>query len=188
MNCNAFCKQYGVDCLACNAYPGCAWCESNAECLDQDTTGCPLISHTCPQCNNHEFCGSCMDEPGCVWCENVNAKPRCQPTSTATCSKAPSCAGFCSQFSNCGLCNQISGCAWCDDVGGYCADLEGTCSFYAHGCSPTPIIKPTHCKSFDGGSFVGGMFLVIGLLILGVGGVLFYRWKTGKKILYQELR
>jgi len=66
--------------------------------------------------------------------------------------------------------------------------LQGACAFFAHGCSPTPFNKPTHCKSFDGGSFVGGMFLVIGLLILGVGGFMFYRYKTGKKVLYQELR
>jgi len=188
-NCNAFCNKYGVgNCDACNALEGCVWCTDSSTCVDQDSTGGCQMSHTCPNCQDHEFCGSCADEPGCSWCENLDAQPRCQPTTTATCQKAPSCAGYCAQFTNCGLCNQISGCSWCDDNAGYCADLEGSCTFYAHGCAPTPIVKPTHCKSFDGGSFVGGMFLVIGLLILAVGGYMFYRYKTGHKFSYQELK
>jgi preprotein translocase subunit Sss1 len=32
------------------------------------------------------------------------------------------------------------------------------------------------------------MFLVIGILILGVLGYIVYRWKTGRKILYTELK
>jgi len=51
----------------------------------------------------------------------------------------------------------------------------------------TPII-PGKTGGFDGGSYVGGMFTVIGLIVVAGAAYLFYRWKTGKKILYTELR
>jgi hypothetical protein len=57
----------------------------------------------------------------------------------------------------------------------------------AHLCGSTPLPPPQQC-AFDGGAFVGGMFLVIGLIVLVVLAVIFYRWKTGKKLLYTELR
>lgn len=43
------------------------------------------------------------------------------------------------------------------------------------------------CK-FDGGAFVGGMFLGIGLVAIGIGGFLFYRWKMGSRNAYNELK
>jgi hypothetical protein len=49
-------------------------------------------------------------------------------------------------------------------------------------------VGPSGKCGFDGGSFVGGMFLVIGLIVVGGAAYLFYRWKTGRKILYTELR
>jgi len=42
--------------------------------------------------------------------------------------------------------------------------------------------------AFDGGAFVGGMFLGIGLVAIGIGAFLFYRWKVGKKATYSELK
>jgi len=65
---------------------------------------------------------------------------------------------------------------------------KGKCdTLIAHSCDPTPISPPQKC-GFDGGSFVGGMFLVIGVIVVGGVAYLFYRWKTGRKILYTELR
>jgi hypothetical protein len=40
---------------------------------------------------------------------------------------------------------------------------------------------------FDGGAFVGGMFLGIGLVAIGIGAFLFYRWKMGSRPGYSEL-
>jgi len=40
---------------------------------------------------------------------------------------------------------------------------------------------------FDGGAFVGGMFLVIGIAILGGGGFAFYKYRTGKAASYNQL-
>jgi hypothetical protein len=58
---------------------------------------------------------------------------------------------------------------------------------FAHSCQSAPVIPPK-TGGFDGGSFVGGMFLVIGIIVICGAGYLFYRWKTGRKILYTELR
>jgi hypothetical protein len=81
------------------------------------------------------------------------------------------------------------GCKWCNDgKGGQCLDPDvQTCStgFYAISCGAAP---PAKTGGFDGGSYVGGMFTVIGLIVVGGAAYLFYRWKTGKKILYTELR
>lgn len=52
---------------------------------------------------------------------------------------------------------------------------------------PQDIVVPTKC-GFDGAAFVGGMFLVIGCIFIAVLAYIFYRWKTGKHILYTELK
>jgi len=62
--------------------------------------------------------------------------------------------------------------------------LKGTCKSVETNTCDAPSLK----GGFDGGAFVGGMFLVIGLIVLGVLAFIIYRWKTGKKILYTELR
>jgi len=57
----------------------------------------------------------------------------------------------------------------------------------AHTCTDTPSNNGGKC-GFDGGAFVGGMFLVIGLAILGGGAYAFYRYKTGKSNSYNTLK
>jgi len=52
----------------------------------------------------------------------------------------------------------------------------------AHTCDG----KEKSC-GFDGGAFVGGMFLVIGLIAVGGGGYAFYRHRNGKKLSYNTL-
>jgi uncharacterized membrane protein YidH (DUF202 family) len=43
--------------------------------------------------------------------------------------------------------------------------------------------------SFDAGSFVGGMFLVIGVLVVVAAAYIFYRWRTqNRRIAYSELK
>jgi len=65
---------------------------------------------------------------------------------------------------------------------------KATCgTIWLYSCDPTPI-KPVPKCAFDGGAFVGGMFLVIGVIVLGAVAFIVYRWKTGRKILYTELR
>jgi len=72
---------------------------------------------------------------------------------------------------------------WCDDTQ-YCVDEDrNTGCLVAHTCVNS---KPT-C-GFDGGAFVGGMFLIIGLMVLGGGGYAFYRYKNGQKTNYSTLQ
>jgi len=58
--------------------------------------------------------------------------------------------------------------------------------FYTHTCSKKDLKVPG-C-GFNGGAFVGGMFLVIGIIVLIAGIYFFYRWKTGRKFDYRELK
>lgn len=46
--------------------------------------------------------------------------------------------------------------------------------------SPAPA---DNC-GFNGGAFVGGMFLMGGIILLGIIGYAFYRWRTGNRIQY----
>jgi len=83
----------------------------------------------------------------------------------------------------CSSCNSHTGCAWCEDSK-TCIDLDESAGcFVAHTCE-----NPGGKKcGFDGGAFVGGMFLVIGLAILGGGGYAFYKYRTGKSSSYNQL-
>jgi len=79
----------------------------------------------------------------------------------------------------CESCNARKGCGWCSTTN-VCVDvISSTCSgLWVHACGTTPVTPPQKC-GFDGGAFVGGMFLVIGLIVLGVLAFIVYRWKSG---------
>jgi len=74
----------------------------------------------------------------------------------------------------------IPGCNWCDDIS-LCVDSDKSTCNVALTCGYGSC-------GFDGGAFVGGMCLGIGLVAIGIGGFLFYRWRTGKKATYSELK
>jgi len=57
--------------------------------------------------------------------------------------------------------------------------------FFAQGCGSGITVKK---GGFDAGSFVGGMFLVIGLIVLGGGAFVVYKWKFSNRPSYTELR
>jgi hypothetical protein len=78
----------------------------------------------------------------------------------------------------------MNGCGWCESTSS-CVDVDESTCLFAHTCFPNNG-GGNSCK-FDGGAFVGGMFLGIGLVAIGIGGFLFYRWKMGKKPGYSEL-
>jgi len=115
------------------------------------------------------------------WCGD---KQQCSPSGTE-CLLSHNCPNYCGTFSNCGDCSQAMGCGWCDDTG-VCADVSESTCFFAHTCTSTKH-ESKKC-GFNGGAFVGGMFFVIGLVVLGVGGYLFYRWRSGRKFDYRELK
>jgi len=65
-----------------------------------------------------------------------------------------------------------------------CADMNRANCFFSHSCSE----EPTGKCGFDSASFVGGMFLVTGVGIVGVVAFVFYKWKTGPRATYTELK
>jgi len=51
------------------------------------------------------------------------------------------------------------------------------CNITLGACGPPPA---EHCpKKFDGGSFIGGFFLMVGLVLVSGVGFVFYRKKKG---------
>jgi len=179
LNCNQYCQANGPYCDACNSLNGCGWCDSQSVCVDASAKTCnaPLL-HSCPDCGSHHYCDTCQDA-GCVWCQNGECRRKGQ---TNGCMIIPSnqCDQYCGYFSSCADCNVIPGCNWCDDVGG-CVDSDTSV------CKADFDCQGATC-GFDGGAFVGGMFLGIGLVAIAIGGFLFYRWRMGKKAAYSELK
>jgi len=189
LSCAAYCNAAATTCDQCTATPGCAWCAPLGTCVDAATSPCPY-TYSCPMCSAATYCDTCLSFGGdCTWCENTQD---CQPTGTG-CLAALNCVAFCNQFSSCTECNKVRGCGWCDDTN-VCGDVSTTNCFYSHTCNapppPTPTPSPTPAPKcgFNGGAFVGGMFFVIGVAVLIVGAYLFYRWRTGRKFDYRELK
>jgi len=188
LSCAAYCSSAATTCDQCVVAPGCAWCSSNKKCVDAATSPCDY-AFSCPVCNAATYCDTCLSFGGdCIWCEDTQD---CQPVGT-NCLAALNCVDYCSQFTMCDSCNKVKGCGWCDDIQ-MCGDVSSTNCFYAHTCStpPTPPPPPTPEEKkcgFNGAAFVGGMFFVIGVAVLIIGAYLFYRWRTGRKFDYRELK
>jgi len=176
--CNGFCSQY-TSCDDCQTQNGCAWCGKLNTCVQAETATC-LIAHTCPDCVAHRLCGPCSDTGVCIWCSSTQL---CMPVGT-DCTIADSCEAYCNAASSCQMCAKQVGCGWCADTAS-CEDMEVTGCLITHTCGAP--IYPSSC-GFDGGAFVGGMFLVIGVVGLLIGIYVFYRWKTGRHISYSELK
>lgn len=178
MNCQAFCSASGTNCQTCNELNGCGWCEDTQSCVDASAGTCtgPLL-HACPNCGAHKYCDPCRDD-GCVWCENGECR---QPGELENCLITHTCNTYCLLFADCETCSQADGCGWCDTIGA-CADADTASCPFVHACS-----GKSSKSSFDGGAFVGGMFLGLGLCAIGIGGFLFYRYKMNKKPGYSEL-
>jgi len=177
-NCNQYCGEQGTTCDSCVGLNGCAWCETSATCVDSSDTSCNFLSHACPDCGSHHYCDTCQDA-GCVWCQNGECR-RKGDTASCTVIQAGNCDSYCGYFGECASCNVIPGCNWCDDIA-TCVDSDISSCHVALGCGFPGC-------GFDGGAFVGGMFLGIGLVAIGIGGFLFYRWKTGSRAAYSELK
>jgi len=175
------------ECLTCQEDDGCAWCTADAKCIvkAQGANCTGPLAHTCPKtiCQDHLECDGCKSKMGCKWCSKQGA---CKPANDEyeDCITPLSCSYYCALFDNCDTCNAKGGCGWCAGSKS-CVNLgESTC-LIAHTC---PIHTKKEKKAgFDGGSFVGGMFLVIGLVGLGVVGYLIYRWKFSQRANYTEL-
>jgi len=116
-------------------------------------------------------CQSCNNADGCAWCSSDN--PSC--ISTSAMSKCDglithSCKATCNSYMNCAPCVNDENCGWCTtDAKCYPLTQGPTgCTPLAHGCN-------FQQAGFDAGSFVGGMFLVIGIVV--IGGLVFFLYR-----------
>ena len=184
-SCPGYCDLRGSgDCNKCINTPGCAYCQADGSCQDS------LIPHKCSQpltntclnCQEHRYCGTCTDTEGCSWCSDTK---KCHELHEASCLNVLNCDAFCESAKDCSSCNAISGCGWCSkDKKCLESSLPGKCKDDAWDF----VCNNSHC-GFDGGSFAGGMFLIIGLLLIGVGGFFGYRyWQNRQNPSYTELK
>jgi len=172
-SCENYCGGF-ANCESCNVQPGCAWCPQSNECVDPTTAVC-AFSTSCPNCQSATYCDACIESPYCVWCEDT---ANCQQKGTH-CLIAYGCESYCNQIQGCDACNAVKGCGWCENEK-KCSDSATATCLFAHTCAAQ------HC-GFNGGSFVGGMALMGGIILLIVIGYAFYRWRTGSKITYREM-
>jgi len=192
-SCQSYCKGNAQDCHSCNRLPGCTWCKDltgdNAQsCIDPLVSTCNFMSHTCAICGESAYCSDCTQKSGCVWFSNIQACRQRGSDPSCTIPHGNSCDVYCKTASTCDTCSKRIGCGWCTSAQ-ECVDAATSSCATAHTC-PSGGGGGHVCKTcgFDGGSFVGGMFLVIGLIVLLVGGYLFFKWKTTRRVSYTELR
>eukprot|EP01092_Planopodium_desertum_P014783 TRINITY_DN75730_c0_g1_i1.p3 TRINITY_DN75730_c0_g1~~TRINITY_DN75730_c0_g1_i1.p3 ORF type:complete len:289 (+),score=40.47 TRINITY_DN75730_c0_g1_i1:920-1786(+) len=174
------CNVYG-QCETCLAASGCGWCSAAMSCVPTTDTTC-LAAHTCPACSTYNDCNTCSNNWGCVWCDDGGPPGKCTD-STATCSfVAHSCTDtVCDGVTTCADCINTESCSWCAEDSS-CKGAQTTCLFLSHTCEKEP-----KGKGFSAGSFVGGMFLVIGLGLLAVGGYFGYRYYKKRASNYTEV-
>lgn len=189
LTCDLYCQSAGSkSCTDCNNINGCTWCNNPgaSECVATDVNHpeC-LISHSCPVCETSQDCDACTQRKDCKWCSDLEmCVAKTDPRKCLTPSSGD-CNAYCNIFSdNCDVCSSKKGCKFCGDTK-KCYKTSDPC-LTAHTCPKEK--SSSNKKGFDGGSFVGGMFLVIGVIGLGIAGFLFYRWQTGRGATYTELK
>jgi len=171
---NCLCAN-NMDCYACRNALECVWCD-NYGCANMPAPGDCLISHSCTAyCQSQASnCDACNAVLGCGWCSGSN---RCVDVNTAgQCPGliAHTCPISCLSYRSCESCVGNTACGWCP-ANGNCYDPND--SFKPLACNALQHICTT-CSpktGFDAGSFVGGMFLIIGLVIIGGIGFLYYK-------------
>eukprot|EP01116_Phalansterium_solitarium_P018413 TRINITY_DN4863_c0_g1_i2.p1 TRINITY_DN4863_c0_g1~~TRINITY_DN4863_c0_g1_i2.p1 ORF type:complete len:358 (-),score=105.68 TRINITY_DN4863_c0_g1_i2:398-1471(-) len=188
------CTEY-ANCFECRTDDSCAWCSDIGGCANKTNLGGCLVAHNCNEyCQQGTDCLGCEQLNGCSWCQNYN-DTQCIDTTTqivTDCIAAHSCQDpqLCQYFTDCSMCNHVDGCGWCDQTNS-CSDAsDGKCA-YRHYCSPSPSPSGSNSgdspRGFDAASFVGGMFLIVGIVVIGVAIYAFYRWRVARRT-YTELK
>lgn len=182
--CDSYCKVNGsAGCSACVNLRGCGWCSDTAECRDVDVAACQMTP-TCANCGGYSYCSACSNDPGCNWCSNTKS---CQPVRSVNCLVPHTCDNYCAlQSSSCTACLSTPGCGWCDDSSTCVSSDTATC-FLSHTCASQTVVVSKK-GGFNAASFVGGMFLVIGILALALVAFFIYRWKVNQRANYTELK
>jgi hypothetical protein len=178
------CSQ-NPDCHSCKETSGCFWCLSDGTCKKtSDIADCEIPHGPCDvYCGiaGGGGCSVCNSLRGCAWCPR---EKECHDVNFASCQTTFNCPVDCQPYTSCSTCLKVQGCAWCSDSS-TCANIaESTCPLAPSCSSPSPVAS----NSFSGSSFVGGMFLVIGILCLVLLGFIIYRWRANKTGTYTELK
>ena len=165
-------------CSACQTHASCAkcqaglhkcfWCPEEQMCLPRDGDdqchGLSKLPGSCFDCAIYQnSCESCQQQPDCVWCAKSDTcltAAACGPGNDQA-----TCASQCAKANTCEGCRQLEDCMWDNK----CV-ARGSNPFQSHQC------PPPSSRGFDGGSFVGGIFLVLGLAALAVAGYFAYGW------------
>lgn len=173
------CRKYS-NCLTCKEEPGCGWCSERQTCEVTSTSTCSFFAHSCPVCSTYQNCESCVPQADCEWCV-VLFEQGCTPSSNCSVgARTKTCSSVCQLNGDCDSCTRQAGCGWCESKKS-CVGFDTTdsaCSMLTHSC-------PNQIKSFSGASFVGGMFLVIGIgLLIGAGFFAFRFFQKRQVILF----
>jgi len=156
------------NCIECRAAANCGWCDNTMSCVALGSTAC-APSIVCPA-GDYDQCTDCL-AGGYAWCPSSLT---CLEPSTASCSvKLATTNCTCALYQDCNSCNTQESCGWCEK-GTYkntCVGIGSSCMLTHSGECPVA----TH-RAFDAPSFVGGMFLVIGIVIIGAGVYYGYRY------------
>lgn len=176
------CNKYHT-CTACKADDGCDWCIDGGipSCTNMDNSTCLRRALSCEKfCEEAQDCSSCMQRSvDCGWCSSMR---KCIDIDIVGCDEGvahtcPTDPKQCNVRNSCQACTGIPGdpCAWCPSSNS-CIDIN----FQGDQCPESDRVGDSQkCHvPFAGGAFVGGMFLVIGVLVLGaVGYFLFMRFR-----------
>lgn len=177
------CAGY-TSCVECRRARSCGWCEDPAQSVCQ-ALGTPCAGgepadQSCP-CEFYEQCADCIGDGGCVFCaasgqcQTIDVvKGNCDSTSDELTNSCP-----CSAFKqSCEACSAQEGCGWCDGGKGGCVDLSLNPSCpVVHTCLTCPS-----SHGFNAGSFVGGLFLMLGIVVLLAGSYfLITNYRAGRQ-------
>jgi len=177
------CNKY-LDCYSCIEEYGCSWCSAYQTCENIRYTTCSFLTHTCPACSNYSTCTECQIQPNCVWCV-AGASQSCQPPTNCSSSQTTfTCDQDCQRWTSCSQCTRQTDCGWCN-AKQICAGFDSTDPVCGYGS----LVQfcPDQTPSFSATSFVGGMFLVIGLGLVAFAFFFAYRYYKKRQTNYTEV-
>jgi len=180
--------SYHRSCVRCGQDPSCSWCMTsslNGTCYNADNkpTDCtPTAISNCP-CNQFPSCHDCLLGTGssCVFCGHPAYTCQAASAAPSWCNSKTEDNCSCATYSSCFACATQEGCFWCPSSKSCQFFGQSSCVPSSQGCSEG------FASSFDGGSFVGGILLVMGVLLLIVLGWYGYSWWKGSRGSYEQL-
>ena len=151
------CQQHS-SCLACQNDPqSCFWCPGEQLCLPHDSgnscNGLATLPSRCLDCSLYsDSCNTCQAQPDCKYCLSSSS---CVAAAGLCSQPVQTCRDQCAKIFTCEGCLKKVDCRW---DGGVCGGRPLG--------MPHQYSCPRDQAGFDAGSFVGGIFLVLGLALV----------------------